>query len=395
MSNPSQTEEWVVSTLRDVETTLPPADLTCRIVKARDRFRLMPWVAASAAASFGAILVAAEILHPTTSLAQVATAQARQTEYTLINTMINGDGTEYVFTECRDGSRWSIHSKTLVIKNGVAVEPKRFVAGAFGSTVMDGTRTVHLRKLPGLINFAEIDDPKPREDQYEFDVNRILSRNHGSVTSSSGIEWHGHTVDRFQVHSTYISEGKTRTVDRTVIADTVSHLPLRVEEYRDGKSSGSSWDYQYGRPSGDQFKADFDEETTVFDLRKQRADLNRRLTQGVVLVEYGRSAEVLFPATNGRVRLVFPVKIVGSTVKMQATLVVKPGLGKPQPQVYVINGKRWQVATLVWPPFNDFNSFSQFQKAEVSLNIGDAHLTHVPVAHVSTAAKLLSPFSTR
>jgi len=391
MSNPLQTDDWIATTLRDAEIPTPPPGLTALMLRSQPKGRFIPWLAASGIASMATIFVILATLQPSASLAQVATAQARQTEYTLVNTRILGNGKEFRITQCRDGRRWSIHATTLKKTENGWVEEGPPVSGVLGVTVMDGNRTVTIQHDPPYFDLAEIDEPTPRLDVYSFDIHKML-RGNGKLIKVHAVEWQGHTVDRFEVHSTYRDSGQTKTIDQTIIADAESHLPLRVEEFRDDKSWGDTWEYTYGRPDENAFKVDIPSTAMVFDLRRERLDLLKVLRNGAVFVNFARTAMVLFPASDERVDPVMPVKVNGSRDRLQANLMVSPRLGKPKAMRLKINGKAWELASLVCRPDTDFKAFKPFQKERASVKIGDHRLTDVPVFHVGEAWNLLQPF---
>lgn len=391
MPSPSQTDQWIVSTLREVDVPAAPAGLTSRMIYVHSRHNAMKWLAASGVASVAVILVIVGTLHPSTSLAQVAAAQSEQTEYTLVNTRILGNGKELEIVECKDGKRWSRRAKTLEVTKSGIKEEEPPVSGVLGVTVMDGKQTTIIIHNPPTMDMVEIDDPRPLRDSYSFDIHQIL-RSHGKLTKSMGQTWQGRRVDRFVFHGLYRDSGKMKTVDQTVIADADTHLPLRVEEMRDDKSWGDIWDYQYRQPAESAFEVSIAPTAKVYDLPKERVAIVRALKTGAVFVNVGQTAHVLIPASNDRARPVLPVKVAGSTARLQANLLIRPKLDIPEATKIFVNGKAWEMATFVGFPSDDAKNFKPFQGDLVSLNIGEHHLVDVPVFHVANAWTLLRPY---
>jgi len=325
------------------------------------------------------VLVVIETLEPATSLAQVANAQASQTRYTVVDTRFLTDGRQFKVIACRDGSRWSVHSTAIRA-------PKDPKAGDFTSaTVMDGDRTVSVWHDFYSGDLAETDAPSVARTSNSFDLHRIL-RNGGS-TRHERLDWHGRTVDQFEVHMTYRDRGKTETLDQTVIADAKSHLPLRVEEFRANRSWGDTWDYEYSHPDEAMFHVNLSPTTKVFDLKKERAELQSKLVHGAVFVNAGRVADILYPASNGAHFPSMPVTFPGSSERLSASLAIRPGLGLIRPNRYQINGTQWELATLRFDPNSKL-----FTRDRVSFEIGNRQLTDVPVITLPESSNLLRPF---
>jgi len=358
------------------------------MLRPRTGRRLLPWLAASSIASTAAILVIVETLQPSTSLAQVATAQAQQTEFTIVTTefFVNRKGLKVV--ACRDGVRWSIRATSQ--ENSRAA-----VDGMTGITVMDGKCTVGIRHNAPRTDTVEIDGPTDMNSSQAFDIQRIL-RSDGTLTKHYGVEWRGRFVDQFEVHSTYRDRGRSYTATQTVTADAKSHLPLRVQEFSDDRSSGQTTDFTYGPPAGDPFKVEIPPSAKIFDLKKERAELKKNLIKGAVLVDAEGGAQVLIPAPLARtVPPILRTTVTGSRDQFLSLIATRYDLSPPKLIPYDVGGKLWALATLTSNPTTDFNRLKPFQQARASLKIGESSISSIPVFHVSSAIRLLLPLQVK
>jgi hypothetical protein len=391
MSNPSQTDEWIVESLRNAEVPAPPPGLTSQMVRLRPRRRFVKWLAASGFASMAGILVISGTLHPTSSLAQVAAAQADQKEYTIVNTRLLSSSKQIQITECRDGNRWARHAVTLDVAKS-SVKPSTMpTLGVFGDTVMDGKRTIMIKHLPPVMDIVEIDEGTPMIQAFLLDIHKLLQTD-GKVSKSLGETWRGRKVDRFVVHKANPDKGSGNMFDRTVIADAVTHLPLRVENSDPGELGVDIWEFRYQRPAESAFDVKISPKATIYDLPKERLELRSVLKRGAVFVNVGQTAQVLLPHSGDQIRLVLPVKVDGSPARLQANLLTRLQPGAPEAILYRIDGKAWELANLTGLPFDDAKNFKPFQGKNVSLKIAGHQLSNVPVFHVSLARSLLRPF---
>lgn len=369
MLKPSQTDEWVATTLRDVRLPAAPPDLTANMLRPRNKHRLRTWIAASSGALTMVLLVIVATLPPSVSLAQVAQAQAGQNAYMVVNTRTLGDGKTFTVAECHDGARWSVHVRSP----GSSTE---------WVTVMDGHQTIAIGQTPGGQVYVERDTARPSSRRFSFDVQALLAQN-GKPKVTRSISWHGRTVDRFEVHADYRDRGKKQTLDQIVIADAKSHLPLRVEVYRDHRSWGDTWDYEYRRPDERMFKVKIPASAQLFDLPQARARLQKSLVRGALIVDSMNVTRILFPVGPERSGLTLPVTIKDQSEPFVAYLSARPAVGMPKPTIYRINNKLWQVATVESLPI---------KASRTDLTIADRKLTNVPVFRALDASALLRPY---
>jgi len=281
MSNPLQTDEWIVSTLRDAEIPAPPQDLMNWLLAADPprRTGLKPvtpvrikiraplvgrWLAASGAATVVGLIVFATGMRPTALLADVAEAQKGETRYTEIMDMVLPDGNIMRSTLYADHGRWSMRASNLDANGNLRPNA---MPGFYGGSVMDGKSTLNFDYSAGVgETVVQIDDPSPDFQLHPFDMRRMVAHD-TDVSVSRGRIWNGRKVDIFQSQAMEpVYSGKAR-VHRMVIADAETHLPLREEKIFDNHQGEWIWTYRYGPPSPEVFNYEIPNGAIVYDFR--------------------------------------------------------------------------------------------------------------------------------
>jgi len=365
-------DDSIKSTLRNVTVPEPPADLVSRMRKRRPKVDFSKLILTAAVASLAGVLIIAGTMHATPSLGQVADRQAKQTHYTVIQTRFLGEGRKIRIVSYRDGFT-------------------RKVEDPSGTTFDDGTRAVTVRRTNSGFD-VDIDDSKPLPTADQFSIGRLL-RYGGKMGIQRGIHWNGIKVDRFWSHDTYRDQGKMQTYDQLLIVDAGSSLPLRMEVFRDNRSWGDTYDFNYGKPPASAMAFEIPKGAVVHDIREERTALKAQLKTGAVLVDSIGGVSVLLPLTPGLEGPTVPVSF--DTIPEKFIAVVEAGhkLGKPKPRKLTINDRDWEVAWINGLPKQRFTPDARFGGKTIGCKVGKLNLVDLPIVHVEFRDLILEPFA--
>jgi hypothetical protein len=313
----------------------------------------------------GSALALLLALQPTPTLAQVAAAQKVVKRYTVVNTRILTNGLQFKVTTYRDGAKWAIYRTVGDEAPGI-------------KWVMDGTRTVTVDNFPNLQEDAIIDEPEEWATQ-DFDLNHLMGQ--GKKFTMSRITEDGLALDKFVSHSKYPGLHGTETMDQTILADAQTHLPVRMEVFRNNHAWGDIWEYRYGPISSSIFNSEPPKNTPVFDLISERKQLESALLNGpVVLVGQLPDVGVLFPFEGSTTKS--KVRIEGLNQTVQNAMRVEPVRLQ-------VAGKPWRLIRFIGYPNDTVKLASIKGLQSTSITVDGKTYPSVPIIQVGNIGSLL------
>jgi hypothetical protein len=258
------TNEKIVRVLQDAETSAPAAGFVARLRATPDSVsRGVPVAATAIAATMGTIaLIAVFALHPTYSLAQVATALTRADHYTVS------------YTEFQPKNSVTVREVKYQVGGKWRSELQSSDGKATAYTVGSASGTMHVVDS-ATVKFVSYDGPTVVGSGAETSVDNLL-RLGGKPSVERNVEWNGKHVDRFRVSGKYKPMNSMINYREEVMVDPVTKLPEHVHMELDDPDCPKvdDWDYDYASPDASLVSPQIPADAMVYDLRKEREQLS-------------------------------------------------------------------------------------------------------------------------